>query len=44
MNWPLWFQRAVVWLNTGDNGFNILVLLTAPLFVVCIIGLLGSGA
>jgi len=44
MNWPVWLQRAVVWLSQKDRPFNTLVLLTAPLFAVCVIGLLGSGA
>lgn len=37
-------QRAVVWLNTGDNSFNVLVLCMSPLITLCLIGMFGGGA
>lgn len=37
-------RQVLIFLSDADNCFNVVVVCTAPLFTICLIGLLGSGA
>lgn len=37
-------RHVLIFLSNADNCFNVVVLCTAPLFTICLIGLFGSGA
>lgn len=37
--------RLILWLHTGDNAFGVVcVACGGPLFALCLIGMIGSGA
>ena len=37
-------KRLAVWLNTGDNSFNVICLCCAPLLALVVAGMAGGGA